>query len=255
MAAHQLLSGVVRVAIRRVKGGDMGVGRVAIVHPNRLFRESLEIVLTQERDFEVVGSFGEVRPVLNGDCTKLPDLVVIDLCVPQKTGLGEARQVRSVHPRPRVLMIGVPDLESEILNAIEAGAAGYLLCDASMDDLLVCIRAVTTGKALCSPTIAGLLFSQIAEGAGERRRLHATGMAHLTPKELEIISLIDRGLGNKEIATRLNIETQTVKNHVHSILDKLHVQGHREAARYARETGLLSGMFEKTLRSESSSTP
>lgn len=221
------------------------MNRVAIIHNNRLLRESLGLAVAQEQNNEVVGMFDDVCAILNVCGTLEPNVIVIDFGLPERSGLGVARQLQSVRPAQHVLMIGVPNLESDIIDSIEAGAAGYLLCGASLRDLLESVRTVSTGAATCSAKIAGILFSRLAKGARERQRLRSMEMAHLTPREMEVISLIDSGLGNKEIAIRLGIEVQTVKNHVHNILDKLHVQGRKEAARYARETGLLSTFTER----------
>jgi DNA-binding NarL/FixJ family response regulator len=95
------------------------------------------------------------------------------------------------------------------------------------------------GEAFCSPRIAGLLFSRLAERARERERRQQPGMMHLTRREIEVVALIEKGLSNKEIAVHMRIELQTVKNHVHNILEKLQLGSRREAARYARDQGLL----------------
>ena len=101
------------------------------------------------------------------------------------------------------------------------------------------IRAVAGGEAFCSPKVTGLLFTRLAESARERERLQALGLTYLTRREREIIALIEEGLSNKEIAVRLQIEIQTVKNHVHNVLDKLQITSRREAAQYVRAQGLV----------------
>jgi two-component system nitrate/nitrite response regulator NarL len=114
-----------------------------------------------------------------------------------------------------------------------------LLRDASLKDLMDHARAVASGETPCSPKVAALLFSRLRERARELQRLRALGPVRLTRRELEIISLIEERLSNKEIACRLKIEVQTVKNHVHNVLEKLEVEGRNAAVRYARERGLL----------------
>ncbi|MFQ5881374.1 MAG: LuxR C-terminal-related transcriptional regulator [Candidatus Methylomirabilales bacterium] len=216
-----------------------GIICVLIIHRNRLFREGLAFVLAQQQTMTVLGSVAEAGEVL-GELERLhPDVIILDLCLPGRDGLGEARQIRGASPEVKILMVGLTELESDVLACIEAGAAGYLPQEASLEDLLNNIQAVAAGEALCSPKVASFLFSRIAEAARERERLRALGLAHLTRREREVIALIEEGLSNKEIAVRLQIEIQTVKNHVHNILDKLQLDGRREAARYARERGLL----------------
>jgi DNA-binding NarL/FixJ family response regulator len=172
-----------------------------------------------------------------------PDVIVLDLSLPGRDGLGEARQIRGVFPEAKILMTGLSELASDVLACIEAGAAGYLPQEASFEELLNNIYAVAAGEALCSPKITSVLFSRIAEAARERDAAKLLGLTNLTPRELETIALIEEGLSNKEIAVRLEIEVKTAKNHVHNILDKLQLNGRREAARYAREQGLLKTSF------------
>ncbi len=166
-----------------------------------------------------------------------PDVILLQLGEWQ--GLTEARLIRGTFPDAKILMMGLTELESTILACIEAGAAWYLPQEASLEQLLNNIQAVAVGEALCSPKVAGVLVSRIAEATRERELRRILGLPNLTRRELEIIALIEEGLSNKEIAVRLHIEVQTVKNHIHNILDKLQLNGRREAARYAREQGLL----------------
>jgi DNA-binding NarL/FixJ family response regulator len=156
-----------------------------------------------------------------------------------RDGLKEARQLHEASPHAKLLMMGLTELESDVLAYIEAGAAGYLQEEASLEELLKNIRAVAAGEAVCPPKVAGFLFSHIAGAARERERFKRLGLKHLTPRERQIIALIEQGLSNKQIATCLKIEIQTVKNHVHNILEKLQLENRREAARYAKERGLL----------------
>lgn len=138
-------------------------------------------------------------------------------------------------------MVGVPDTEQDILTCIECeGAAGYLLMNASLEDLLNNIKAIMKGEALCSPRIASLAFSRVSSLA---RQMRAGGPSTnngtgLTRREAEIVKLIDGGLSNKEIAVRLHIEVSTVKNHVHNILDKLQLHNRYSAVKLLKEQGI-----------------
>jgi DNA-binding NarL/FixJ family response regulator len=133
----------------------------------------------------------------------------------------------------------MPDLNQEIMACIEAGAAGYVLKEATIDYLVETIRAVYQGESFCSPRLAASLFSRIAELVSERRPAIAPGAIKLTAREVEIIKEIAEGLSNQEIAQRLSIQPQTVKNHIHNILDKLQLHNRLEAVHYARERNLL----------------
>ena len=141
--------------------------------------------------------------------------------------------------RIKTIIIGVPDKEEDILTCIEQeGAAGYLLMNASLHDLLMSINAVMRGEALCSPRIASLAFDRVSALARQVDRGYSINESKLTRREAEIVRLIDEGLSNKEIAARLHIEVSTVKNHVHNILDKLHLRNRYSAVKYAKAQGL-----------------
>lgn len=216
--------------------------RVLIIHRNRLFREGLAFVLAQQQAIEVIRAVAEVSTVLEDLETLRPHVIVLDLCLPGRQGLAETRLIRGVFPEAKILMMGLTESESDALGCIEAGAAGYLPQEASLEDLLNNIQAVATGEALCPPKVTGLLFSRVADAGSKRELRQVLSLPNLTRRELEIITLIEKGLTNKEIAVQLQIEVQTVKNHIHNILDKLQLDGRREAARFAREQGLLMGL-------------
>ncbi len=137
-------------------------------------------------------------------------------------------------------MIGLTEVESDILACIETGVAGYLSQDASLKELYRTMHAVAKGEPFCSPKIVGALFTRVAAETQKRERILLMDWVNLTRRELEILPLIEEGLSNKEIALRLHIEVRTVKNHIHNILRKLQLEGRREAARFAREHGLFA---------------
>ncbi len=213
--------------------------RVAIIHRKRLLREGLAFALSQQQTIAVVGSVAKASEIL-GELDRLcPEVILIDFSLPERDGLWEARLIRKAFPEVKILIMGLPELESDVLACIEAGAAGYLPQEASLEDLFNNIQAVAAGEALCSPRVTGFIFSWIAEGTRARERLQALGLVHLTRREREIIALVKEGLSNKDIAVHLRIELQTVKNHVHNILEKLQLHSRREVAQYARKQGLL----------------
>jgi DNA-binding NarL/FixJ family response regulator len=213
--------------------------RVAIVHRNRLFREGLAFVLSQQRGITVVTCIDAASGILADIGRLCPDVIILDFSQQGRDGLHEARQLREASPGSKLLLMGLTESEADVLACIEAGAAGLLQREASLEELLQNVRAMVAGEALCSPKIIALLFSQIAEEARARRRMQRPGQPHLTSRERQILTLIEERCSNKEIAVRLEIEIQTVKNHVHNILEKLQLHSRREAASYARERGIL----------------
>jgi len=216
--------------------------QVAICHRDRLFRECLAFILAQQQAISVVRTAPEFDRTDRKLTSSKPDLFLLDFGVPGCHGLEDARQIRAILSDSKILMIGVPDTEADILACIEVGgASGYLLQDASLENLVSNIRTVAAGEALCTPRIVGLAFSRISALARQNAEHWRGNLSHLTRRELEVIALIEDGLSNKEIAIRLHVEVPTVKNHVHNILDKLELDGRQEAARYAKERGLATG--------------
>jgi DNA-binding NarL/FixJ family response regulator len=213
--------------------------RVAIIHPSRLFREGLANLLSQHPDLSINTMVTKATELLTGRERWYPDVIVMALSQSEPDIPEVIRQLRDVFPKAKALILGLNNLESHILSCIEAGAAGYLPQEATLEDLLNHIRAVVAGEALCSPKVAGLLFSHLEKNAQRWERLYDTDLKRLTPREREVVALIETGLSNKEISVQLRIEVSTVKNHVHHILEKLQLSGRWEAARYARENSLV----------------
>lgn len=211
--------------------------QVFIVDDNRLLREGLVSMLTEQNGLIVVGEASNGRSALEQIKKLQPEVALIDIGMPDKDGIEVTQTVHQNWPQIKVIILGMPDLTDEILTCIEAGAAGYVLKDASFDYLVETIRSANRGESFCSPQMAASLFSRVAELAGERIPRDAI---KLTPREIEIVNKIAEGLSNKEIAQKLFIEVQTVKNHVHNILDKLQLHNRLEAVQYAREKNLLT---------------
>lgn len=220
-----------------------GITKIFIVHRERVWREAMVRALARFRGISVTGAADQ-----NNETDWLaqlqavrPDVVLLDLDLPSRNGLSHTRQLLCCQPELKVLMTGIPKQDSEIIAVIEAGAAGYLTHQSGFDDLTSNIRALAMGRTLCSERIARLLFTRVASSArsitAKRRQPQAD--IHLTPRELQIMTLIEEGLSNKGIARRLSIEQQTVKNHVHHILVKLSLHRRTEVARYVRQHGLV----------------
>ncbi|KAA3659582.1 MAG: DNA-binding response regulator [Calditrichaeota bacterium] len=210
--------------------------RLYIVDDNRILREGLASMLAELDDFTVVGSASSGLKALEEIKDVHPDVALIDIGMPDKDGIEVTLALYQTMPKIKVIILGMPDLTEEIMACIEAGAVGYILKEASFDHLVEIIRSAQRGESFCSPRMAASLFSRVAELMGERI---PQSSVKLTPREVEIINKIADGLSNKEIARHLVIELQTVKNHVHNILDKLQLHNRLEAVQYAREKKLL----------------
>jgi DNA-binding NarL/FixJ family response regulator len=213
--------------------------RVFIVDDLRLLREGLVSLLAEQKDLTVIGAEASGSKALAKIKELRPDVALIDIGLPDKDGISMTRTLRREPLAVKIIILGMLDLTDEIMVCIEAGAAGYVLKEATFDYLVETIRAVHGGESFCSPRIAASLFSRIAKFTSEHLPNIPQSSIKLTGRELEIINEIAQGSSNKEIAQHLCIETQTVKNHIHNILDKLQLHTRLEVVQYARERNLL----------------
>ncbi len=211
---------------------------IYIVDDNRLLREGLASMLDEIPGFGVVGSAETGSEALKYIKEIQPDVAIVDIGLPDKDGLDVTQSLRETCPDVKVIILGMPDLTNEIMACIEAGASGYMLKEASFDTLVETIRAAHRGESFCSPQMANSLFSRVAELMGDIVPIEPDTV-QLTPRELEIINQVALGKSNKEVATACFIEVQTVKNHIHNILDKLQLHNRLEAVQYAREMDIL----------------
>ena len=213
--------------------------QIFIADDNALLLEGLETMLGDQEDFIVVGTAPNGSKAVEQIKDLLPEVALIDIGMPDKDGLEVTQILHQDFPQIKVIILGLVDLTDEIMACIEAGANGYVLKESSFEHLVETIRSVHRNETFCSPRIAASLFSRIAELTGEVEDQTPSDSIKLTARELDVINLIAEGLPNKEIAKRLFIETQTVKNHIHNILDKLQLHNRFETVQYARERKLL----------------
>jgi two-component system, NarL family, nitrate/nitrite response regulator NarL len=199
--------------------------RVLIVADVRLYREGLQQVLAHGAQLHVVGGVGRTHDLTSHVTATSPDVIVLDMSGPN--ALATATALLAELPDVRILGLGVSDTDDDAVTCLEAGLAGYVPHAASVDELYAAIRSVVHGELLCSPRVAGTLRRHLASLSIGRGA--SAGERELTSRERQIVRLLARGLTNKEIARELIIEVATVKNHVHNILDKLHVRRRSDA--------------------------
>ena len=211
--------------------------RVIVVDDHDLLRKGVRDLLT-EHGLQVVGEASDGDDAVRLVAHAAPDVVVMDLNMPRMSGIEATRRLARVSPTSRVLVLTVSADDETVADAIEAGASGYLLKDASGDEIASGVRAAAAGEALISPRIAARLLERMrpAEGAGVRGS--GTG-AELTDREVEVLRLLAAGNDNAAIAQELYISPRTVKNHISSILAKLHVDNRIQAAVYAVRKGIV----------------
>jgi len=212
---------------------------VLVVDDHALFRRGLEIVLAQESDIEVVGEAGDGAEAVEQAADLLPDVVLMDVRMPRRSGIEACTAIKDVVPSARIIMLTISDEEGDLYEAIKAGATGYLLKEISIDEVATAIRAVAGGQSLISPAMASKLLTEFAtliKRDGDRQQVPAP---RLTERELEVLRLVARGLNNRDIAKQLFISENTVKNHIRNILEKLQLHSRMEAVVYAVREKLL----------------
>ena len=213
--------------------------RVVIVDDHALFRRGLELVLSEEPDIKVVGEAADGIEAVHRAEEMTPDVVVMDVRMPRSTGIEAARRIRERLPDTKVIMLTVSDNEEDLYAAVKAGASGYLLKEISIEELADAVRAVARGHSLISPSMASKLLSEFNALVQQAEERHRTLLPSLTPRELDVLKLVAKGLSNREISEELYISENTVKNHVRNILEKLHLHSRMEAVVYAMREKLL----------------
>ena len=207
--------------------------RVLVIEENRLLRDRLAAVLDAQPDFKVVAATeAPVAGLLRVQETK-PHVVLVDASLGNCPSHHFVESVRTKAPEARVIVIDLPPVEEEVVEFVKAGASGFVAKRAKIDDLVATVRSVAGGAKVVLPPLTSALFSYIAKRASGPRAPTVTGVARMSKREREVIDLIAEGLSNKEIARRLHIATDTVKSHVHNILDKLALHNRLQIAAHA----------------------
>lgn len=207
---------------------------ILLVNETRLICNVLAAALEDEPGIKVVGSATSVAEAINIIDNEAVDIVLTSTRLPDQGALALTQAISETAPQTKVLVLGLTEKKERVLSYVEAGAIGYVLKDASVEDLISSIRAAQAGKAIVSPRIAAALMERISDYAQTFANLenNVNENANLTPREMEVLELLGKNLTNQQIAERLVIEIGTVKNHVHNILDKLNVSNRDEAAAY-----------------------
>ncbi len=214
--------------------------RVLLADDQTLVRTGFRLILGAD-GIEVVGEATNGAEAVDAVRRTRPDVVLMDVRMPEMDGLEATRRILTGAPgEPRVIILTTFDLDRYVYAALSAGASGFLLKDVTPEQLTAAVRTVRTGDALLAPAITRRLVQRFARrGDGDAPALHRD-LASLTPRELEVLGLLARGLTNAELATRLHLAETTVKTHVARILAKLGLRDRVQAVIVAYETGLVS---------------
>ncbi|MDX1687764.1 MAG: response regulator transcription factor [Candidatus Promineifilaceae bacterium] len=208
--------------------------RILVADDHPVVRDGLVAILSTQSDLQVVAEAGSGREVVERATQTRPDVVLLDLEMPDMDGVEALRRLRADNPDARVIIFTAFDTDERILAAVQAGAQGYLLKGAPREELFNAVRVVHGGGSLLQPVVASKLLKQVSRPGEPEQELEA-----LTPREEEVLQLLAQGLQNKEIARQLVISERTVKFHVSSILAKLDAGNRTEAVAIAAQHGLV----------------
>ena len=211
--------------------------RVLIVDDHDLFRTGLRNLL-EEQGVVIVGEAAAGAEAVRIVREIAPDVVVMDLNMPGMGGIEATRHITAIAPLTRVVMLTISEDDSDVMDAILAGACGYLLKDSSIQDLMTGIRAASRGESLISPNIAAKVLQRV-RATSTQPEIANTIRAELSDREIEVLKLIANGKDNAVIAGELHISPKTVKNHISNILMKLQIDNRIQAAVYAVRSGIV----------------
>ena len=213
--------------------------RVLIADDQSLVRAGFRLVLEHHDDIEVVGEASNGHEAVHSTSRLEPDVVLMDIRMPELDGIAATAQITQRHPAARVLVLTTYDLDEYVYDALQAGASGFLLKDTPPEQLAGGIRAVAAGAALLAPTVTRRLIEEFAR-VGATRRAQPPELDELTPRELEVLRLLARGMSNAEIAAHFVLGETTVKTHVAHVLNKLGLRDRVQAVVLAYESGLVT---------------
>jgi NarL family two-component system response regulator LiaR len=211
--------------------------RILITDDQAIVRKGIRALLLTEPDIEIVGEAENGLQAINQVETLRPDVILMDLMMPEMDGIEAIRRITTKQARARILVLTSFATDDKVFPAVKAGALGYLLKDSSPEELIQAIRQVHAGESSLHPAIARKLLQELSRPPEPQR---PPTSEPLTEREVEVLRLLARGLGNQEIADQLVISEATVRTHVSNILSKLHLASRTQAALYALQKGLAS---------------
>ncbi len=212
--------------------------KIIIVEDHTILREGLRSLLREHEDMDVVGEAGDGRSAIRCVLSKSPDLVLMDLSMPKMNGFEAIKEIKKQQPDIKIIALTVHNTDEYILMTLQAGADGYVLKDATHDELLMAIRQVLSGKRFLSPSVSGKIIEGYLEG---KKGVQAKSQLDvLTQREREVLKLIAEGYKNKEVADFLCISLKTVEKHRANLMRKLDLHNTSALTLFAMEKGIIS---------------
>ncbi len=209
--------------------------RILLIEDNPILREGITTQINGQGDITVVAASDGSEDALAKAKSARVQVILMDLGLHSQSSLEIVRSVKKALPSIKIIGMGLNASQADILEFVQAGAEGFILKNANVDEVIKTIRAVVGGETILPPPMTGSLFLQVVEHAVLKGKRNFRGAIRMTPREKEIIALISDGMSNKQIAQKLNIATFTVKSHVHNILEKLALHSRLQIAQHSRE--------------------
>jgi DNA-binding NarL/FixJ family response regulator len=213
--------------------------RVLLADDQELVRAGFRMILEDEPDIEVVGEAADGREAVDAARRLRPDVIVMDIRMPVMDGVEATRRLADADPSARVLVLTTFDADEQVVEAIRAGASGFLLKDVTPSEFVKAIRIIASGDALIAPSVTRRLLGRFARLPIPADEAHAESLGQLTDREQEVLKLVANGLSNREIAERLVLAEPTVKTHVSHLLLKLDLRDRAQLVALAYETGVV----------------
>ena len=207
--------------------------RLLLIEDNRLLRDGLFSILKSHKDIDIIAASGDGKRTLTKIKQLKPNIVLLDLGLRSQNSLRVVEVVKQDFPLAKIIVMDLAPVQADILQYVKAGANGFILKDASLNDFLITIRSVSEGATILPPLLIDSLFSQIVDHAVREGKTKLREAVRMTQREREVITLLSEGMSNKEIAQRIHISTYTVKSHIHNIMEKLALHTRLEIANYS----------------------
>lgn len=207
--------------------------RLLIIEDNRLLRDGIFSILKPHKDIVIIAASGDGRSTLVKIKQLKPNVVLLDLGLRSQNSLHVVEIVKKDFPLAKIIVMDLAPVQADILQYVKAGANGFILKDASLNDLLITIRAVADGSTILPPLLIDSLFSQIVEHAVREGKTKIKDAVRMTAREQEVVLHLGEGMSNKEIGQKMRVSTYTIKSHIHNIMEKLALHTRLEIANYS----------------------
>lgn len=207
--------------------------KVLLIEDNRLLREGILQILKQHKDIEVLESSNDTKTTFSMVHNMSPDIILMDLGLRNQNSLRVVEILHEEFPLAKIVVMDLAPVQADILLYIKAGANGFILKDASLEDFIVTIRTVAEGENVLPPLSSETVFAKIIDLAVSEGKIKLNEVVRMTKREKQVMALLSEGMSNKEIGQKLHVSSHTVKSHVHNIMDKLALHTRLEIANFS----------------------